>query len=70
MAGPPAGYTPLFAPPEVLDTNVNNPAGLQSNTPGTAQVGNLGLTAAQEADLVNFMKILSDGFTTPNPVGG
>ena len=42
---------------------------MQSNTPGTAQVGNLGLTASQEADLVNFMKILSDGFTAPNPVG-
>jgi cytochrome c peroxidase len=67
--GPPAGYTPLFAPPEVL-TNVNNPAGMQSNTPGTAQVGNLGLTASQEADLVNFLTILSDGFTAPNPVGG
>ena len=67
--GPPAGSTPLFSPPEVL-TNVNNPAGLQSNTPGTAQVGNLGLTAAQEADLVSFLQILSDGFTAPNPVGG
>jgi cytochrome c peroxidase len=66
--GPPAGSTPLFAPPEVL-TNVNNPAGMQSNTPGTAQVGNLGLSATQEADLVNFLKILSDGFTAPNPVG-
>jgi hypothetical protein len=32
-------------------------------------VGNLGLTASQEADLVNFLKILSDGFTAPNPVG-
>jgi cytochrome c peroxidase len=67
--GFPAGSTPLFSPPEVL-TNVNNPAGLQSNTPGTAQVGNLGLSATQEADLVNFLKILGDGFTTPNPVGG
>ncbi len=65
----PTGYTPLFAPPEVL-TNVNNVQGLQSNTPGQAQVGNLGLSATQEADLVNFMKILSDGFTKPNPVGG
>jgi cytochrome c peroxidase len=67
--GPPAGTTPLFSPPEVL-TNVNNPAGLQSNTPGVAQVGNLGLSVTQEADLVNFLKILSDGFTAPNPVGG
>jgi hypothetical protein len=34
------------------------------------QVGNLGLTASQEADLVNFLMILSDGYTAPNPVGG
>jgi len=66
--GPPAGYTPLFAPPEVL-TNVNNPQGQQTNTPGQGQVGNLGLSASQEADLVNFLKILSDGYTAPNPVG-
>ena len=32
------------------------------------QVGNLGLTASQEADLVNFLKILTDGYTQPNPV--
>jgi len=70
LVGPPAGYTPLFAPPEALNTNVNNYQGLQSNTPGTAQVGNLGLSASQEADLVNFLRILSDGFTAPNPVGG
>ena len=70
LVGPPAGYTPLFAPPEALNTNVNNYQGLQSNTPGTAQVGNLGLTASQEADLVNFLRILSDGYTAPNPVGG
>ena len=31
-------------------------------------MGNLGLTASQEADLVNFLKILSDGYTAPNPV--
>ena len=34
------------------------------------QVGNLGLTADQEADLVDFLMILSDGYTKPNPVGG
>ena len=35
------------------------------------QVGNLGLTAFQEANLVNFLKILSDGYTKPNsPFGG
>jgi cytochrome c peroxidase len=66
--GPPTGFTRLFSPPEVL-TNANNPQGMQSNVPGTAQVGNLGLTATQEQDLVNFLKILSDGFTAPNPVG-
>jgi cytochrome c peroxidase len=77
--GPPAGTTALFPPPEVLD-NVQNVAGLtpaQAAAQGVAgvtatngQVGNLGLTASQEADLVNFLKILSDGFTAPNPVGG
>ena len=60
--------------------NVQNVAGLtpaQAAAMGTTgvtaengQVGNLGLTADQEADLVNFLKILSDGFTKPNPVGG
>ena len=39
-------------------------------TARNGQVGNLGLTASQEADLVNFLKILSDGYTAPNPVGG
>jgi cytochrome c peroxidase len=75
--GPPAGYTPLWAPPEVL-ANVQNVAGLtpaQAAAQGVAgvtatngQVGNLGLTASQEADLVNFLKILTDGYTAPNPV--
>ena len=68
MTGPPAGYTPLFSPPEVL-TNVNNVQGDRSNVPGQAQVGNLGLSDSEEQDLVNFLKILSDGFTKPNPVG-
>ena len=70
--GPPAGFTPLFPPPEVLD-NVQNVAGV---TPAQAtpaaesdgQVGNLQLTSQQEDDLVNFLKILSDGYTKPNPV--
>jgi cytochrome c peroxidase len=65
--GPPPGFNRQFSPPEVL-TNVNNVQGLKSNVPGTAQVGNLGLSATQELDLVNFMKILSDGFTAPNPI--
>jgi cytochrome c peroxidase len=75
--GPPAGYRPLFPPPEVLD-NVQNVAGFtpaQAAARGTTgviaqngQVGNLQLSASQEADLVNFLKILSNGFTKPNPV--
>ena len=65
--------------PEVLD-NVQNVAGFtpaQAAAEGTTgvtaengQVGNLGLTASQEADLVNFLKILSDGYTKPNPAFG
>ena len=38
-------------------------------TATNGQVGNLGLTASQEADLVNFLSILSDGYTKPKPVG-
>jgi hypothetical protein len=77
--GPPSGHTALWPPPEVLD-NVQNVAGFtpaQAAAMGTTgvtaengQVGNLGLTASQEADLVNFLMILSDGHTKPNPVGG
>ena len=74
--GPPSGYNPLLPPPEVLD-NVQNVAGLTpaqaaagSGTVATnGQVGNLQLTASQEADVVNFLMILTDGFTAPNPVG-
>jgi hypothetical protein len=60
--GPPMGFKRLFPPPEVL-TNVQNSAGTLGG------LGNLGLSAQQEADLVAFMQILSDGFTAPNPVG-
>ncbi len=77
--GPPSGYTAIWPPPEVLD-NVQNVAGYtpaQAAAAGTTgvtaengQVGNLGLTASQEADLVNFLKILSDGYTKPNPPFG
>ena len=77
--GPPAGFTAIWPPQEVLD-NVQNVAGLtpaQAAAMGVAgvtatngQVGNLGLTASQEADLVNFLKILSDGYTAPNPPFG
>jgi cytochrome c peroxidase len=70
--GPPAGYNPLFPPPEVLD-NVQNVAGVLPSqataaTESNGQVGNLGLTPSEETDLVNFLKILTDGFTAPNPV--
>jgi hypothetical protein len=70
--GPPPGFNPLFPPPEVLD-NVQNVAGVLPSqataaTASNGQVGNLGLTTSEEADLVNFLKILTDGFTAPNPV--
>jgi cytochrome c peroxidase len=70
--GPPAGFTPLFAPPEVLD-NVQNvvgvtPAQATAATESNGQVGNLQLSPEQEQDLVNFLAILSDGFTKPDPV--
>jgi cytochrome c peroxidase len=74
--GPPPGYTPLLPPPEVLD-NVQNVAGLtpaqaaamgvSGVTATNGQVGNLELTATEEADVVDFLKILTDGFTAPNP---
>jgi cytochrome c peroxidase len=75
--GPPTGYTAIFPPPEVLN-NVQNVAGLtpaQAAAQGVAgvtatngQVGNLQLTASQEADLVNFLKILTDGYGPITPV--
>ena len=70
--GPPSGDTPIFPPPEVLD-NVQNVVGVTpsqatSATESNGQVGNLQLSAQQEDDLVNFIKILSDGYTKPNPV--
>jgi cytochrome c peroxidase len=69
--GPPAGYTPVFPPPEVLD-NVQNVAGASPAEAGAdvatnGRVGNLGLSASEEADLVNFLGALSDGFTRPSP---
>jgi cytochrome c peroxidase len=77
--GPPAGYRRLFPAPEVLE-NVTNAAGYtleQAIAAGTrtttaydGKFGNLGLTASQETDIVNFMKILSDGYTKPNPAFG
>ena len=82
--GPPAGYTPIFPPPESMEfpANVQNIAGLtpaeftaQHPRPGdegtvavNGQVGNLQLTPREETDLVNFLKTLTDGYTRPNPV--
>jgi len=82
--GPPAGYTPIFPPPENQEfpANVQNIAGLtpaeftaQHPRPGdegaiaaNGQVGNLQLTPQEETDLVNFLKTLTDGYTRPNPV--
>jgi cytochrome c peroxidase len=70
--GPPAGYTALFPPPEVLE-NVQNVAGVTpaqatATTESNGQVGNLQLSSQQEDDLVNFIRILNDGYTKPNPV--
>jgi cytochrome c peroxidase len=75
--GPPAGYNPLLPPPEVLD-NVQNVAGLtpaqaaatgvSGTTATNGQVGNLQLTASQQTDLVNFLKILTDGYGPITPV--
>jgi hypothetical protein len=70
--GAPAGYTALFPPPEVLE-NVQNVAGVTpaqatTATESNGQVGNLQLSSQQEDDLVNFLKILNDGYTKPNPV--
>jgi hypothetical protein len=71
--------SPIFPPPEVLDyvENVIGYTPAQSAAAGTTgvaasngQMGNLGLTASQEADLVNFLMILTDGYTAPNPAFG
>jgi cytochrome c peroxidase len=80
MTGPPAGFTPLFPPPEVID-NVQNVSGFSPTEAGqvppppdispgppvavNGQVGNLQLTAQEEADLVNFLKTLTDGYIHP-----
>ena len=69
--------TPLWPKPEVPE-NLQNAAGLTpaqaaamgvaGNTPTNGQVGNLQLSPQDEADLVKFLKILSDGYTKPHPV--
>lgn len=74
--GPRKGYTPLFAPPEVLD-NVQNVSGLSpahAITDGpewigddiatNGQIGNLQLTGLEESSLVQFLMILTDGYTS------
>jgi hypothetical protein len=82
--GPPAGYRPVFPPPESMEfpANVQNIAALtpaefaaQHPRPGdegpvaaNGQVGNLQLTPKEEADLVSFLKTLTDGYTRPNAV--
>ena len=70
--------TPIWAPPEVLDptsnlvntymgyVTLNNPTGLPPSVGG--QVGNLGLTDAEENDIVAFLQTLSDGFSKPIPI--
>src|SRR6266436_5308284 len=67
--GTPTGYTPLFPQPEVLE-NVQNvsgvtPAQATSAIESNGQIGHLQLSPQQEADLVNFLKILNDGYTRP-----
>ena len=79
--GPPAGYTPIFPPPESMEfpANVQNIAALTpaqfATLPPDAgaivnngQVGNLQLTPQEEADLLNFLKTLTDGYLRPNRV--
>jgi cytochrome c peroxidase len=82
--GPPAGYKPIFPPPENLKFPGNfqnlialTPAEFAARpqlppAPGdmakNGQVGNLQLTAQEEADLVSFLKTLTDGYISPNPV--
>jgi cytochrome c peroxidase len=55
LKGKPLWPAPEYASPVTLE----NPTGL----PG--QVGNLGLTDAEENDIVAFLKTLSDGYTKP-----
>jgi cytochrome c peroxidase len=81
--GPPAGFTPLFPPPEnmAFPANVQNLAALTPAefdalhpppdadvTTKNGQVGNLQLTPAEEADLVSFLQTLTDGYMKPRAV--
>jgi len=59
--------TPLWPPPEYPNpTTLQNPTGA-FNSSG-AQVGNLGLTDAEENDIVAFLKTLTDGYGQSFPV--
>ncbi len=58
---------PLWPAPEYPDqTTLQNPSGA-FNSQG-AQVGNLGLTDAEEADIVAFLKTLTDGYGKSYPI--
>jgi cytochrome c peroxidase len=78
---PPAGYMPIFPPPESMEfpANVQNIAALTpvqfaalapdaGAVANNGQVGNLQLTPQEEADLVSFLKTLTDGYMRPNAV--
>jgi hypothetical protein len=76
--GPTAGCTPIWPATEVLDKiqKVIGHTPTQTAAKGTTgvtsekgQVGNLGLTASEEADLVIFLMILTDGHTKTIAVG-
>jgi hypothetical protein len=79
--GPPAGYAPIFPPPESMEfpANVQNIAALtpdqfaalppdRGTIENNGQVGNLQLTPQEEADLVSFLRTLTDGYMRPNSV--
>jgi cytochrome c peroxidase len=51
---------PLWPAPEYMG-NLNNASGT------AGRLGNLGLTPTQEAQLVEFLKTLTDGYTLPRP---
>jgi cytochrome c peroxidase len=59
---------PLWSPPEVLSAQtLINPSG-QAGGPGR-HLGNLGLSSVEEAQLVDFLTTLSDGYFSPGSPG-
>jgi cytochrome c peroxidase len=63
--------TPLWPAPEwPSPRTMINPAGLPSDSEGSGmggeQIGNMGLDAEEEADIVAFLKTLTDGYFDPN----